>query len=1010
VLAHVLLRIGLIAAGLGAWAAALGLWESGDMVRAPLSVWLGLGLTLFGCLLLGCALIARIPPRAVWLIPAALVCVSGAHAQRSHIGGLMNTTRPTADVYLLTDYAVHLLAQGVNPYTHDYSDLFTVYRASQRMATPTLDGDFVSSVSYPALSIVLSAALSAVGLGAQDTAFSFFLVGTAVLLWVGVPRAFRPVALLPLLIEPRYVFYTLGGVNDIVWVFFVSLAIVLWRRGGWKSAVAFGLACAYKQQPWFFAPFLLLTLWAERADEPVRARVRAAAVYTGVAVAVFALVNAPFALNAPEAWLRGLLVPFTTPMITLGQGWSSLTTQGVILIPRAVSTVQFAVVYLALLAVYARHPRALWPFLWLAPSVAFVFGPRSLNSYWYFNLFPAMLALFRAGWVLDAMRITGAYGSRWRGSALVAGAAAAVVVASTAAFAVRENPLALTVERPIAVEGDRVHDLVVTLHNQADRALEPRFSVQMAGLQPLYWEIVTGPPALASGETARYRVRALTPDRTFTMATGAQVVVTDRTDPALRASVVLAGTRSYLYPDGVPNDAYEFWPVGGRAPAFWGIIATPDFGGEPVSAIAGEPYGRGVRLTLAAPGTDTYNSLMLDNWLLFPEGDLTAWVHPPADANHAADGFARVYGLELNETFTGHRVWVLFGEADADTPMTGTIAAGGDTIAYARVAAPRGVWSEVRVNARALFAAVGFTPAPAAPLATRFDSIHAPRQMLNLRLLAAARTAADPGAQGAFTADFGPISNPAVFADPAPLIARSLEQPAERFTSRGDLLRETGETVRAAVYYRLALEADPAYAAAHYGLGETARAAGAWADAEAAFTRALTEGYARRSAALIEQAWALYQQGRAADALPIAADAVRLLDAEPFFYDRYAQADTLARYGFILLAEARYPLAEAVFAAAREQDPRSASAHLGTGLAVLMAGRTADARASSDALAALNTAAALGWNDVPGTTGAALGAADACARLADLTALSGDPAWAAAPCAVQPGAGWALPG
>jgi tetratricopeptide (TPR) repeat protein len=212
------------------------------------------------------------------------------------------------------------------------------------------------------------------------------------------------------------------------------------------------------------------------------------------------------------------------------------------------------------------------------------------------------------------------------------------------------------------------------------------------------------------------------------------------------------------------------------------------------------------------------------------------------------------------------------------------------------------------------------------------------------------------------------------------------------------------------VYYRLALEADPAYAAAHYGLGETARAAGAWADAEAAFTRALTEGYARRSAALIEQAWALYQQGRAADALPIAADAVRLLDAEPFFYDRYAQADTLARYGFILLAEARYPLAEAVFAAAREQDPRSASAHLGTGLAVLMAGRTADARASSDALAALNTAAALGWNDVPGTTGAALGAADACARLADLTALSGDPAWAAAPCAVQPGAGWALPG
>jgi uncharacterized membrane protein len=38
--------------------------------------------------------------------------------------------------------------------------------------------------------------------------------------------------------------------------------VLVWQRPTLR-AVLFGLACAYRQQPWLVAPFLLICIWNE---------------------------------------------------------------------------------------------------------------------------------------------------------------------------------------------------------------------------------------------------------------------------------------------------------------------------------------------------------------------------------------------------------------------------------------------------------------------------------------------------------------------------------------------------------------------------------------------------------------------------------------------------------------------------------------------------------------------------------------------------------------------------
>src|SRR5690606_1762472 len=84
------------------------------------------------------------------------------------------------------------------------------------------------------------------------------------------------------------------GMNDIVALLTTVIAIAaLLRRRFLLSAVAFGLACTFKQWAWFSAPFYFLLLYGAL---PAAGRIRETVKYAAISVAVAALVVLPFAL------------------------------------------------------------------------------------------------------------------------------------------------------------------------------------------------------------------------------------------------------------------------------------------------------------------------------------------------------------------------------------------------------------------------------------------------------------------------------------------------------------------------------------------------------------------------------------------------------------------------------------------------------------------------------------------------------------------------------------------
>ena len=131
-------------------------------------------------------------------------------------------------------------------------------------------------------------------------------------------------------------------------------------------------------------------------------------------------------------------------------------------------------------------------------------------------------------------------------------------------------------------------------------------------------------------------------------------------------------------------------------------------------------------------------------------------------ANRAPD-FDLIYGLELLSTFDNQRAWVLFG----DGLQSGEIEPG---LPYLMLPAPRDQWSRQMIDPRQIFATLGITIAPPQPIETRFDALHFPKQMLNFRLLLAARRGSSP----LIEADFGAVSSSENRADPAALIENAV--------------------------------------------------------------------------------------------------------------------------------------------------------------------------------------------------------------------------------------------
>jgi hypothetical protein len=326
----------------------------------------------------------------------------------------------TNDGTSLDTNAASLLLAGHNPYTdsnilqiarrfHIQPNWTTPLRQgtfAHQLDYPTMDefqtaldtaqktGDasaFESKVSYPALSFLTLVPFVALHDYNVQPFYLLCYLLLVLLAWKWAQRELRPWVLLLAVADVPMLASTMGGNLDIFYTLLIALAWWL-RDRRWASALCLGLALASKQIAWYFAPFYFIMNWRLYSFKEAVYRLL-------IAGTLGLLINLPFILWNPQAWLAGILAPVIDPMFPMGVGIVNLSVTHLIpYLPERGYTVLQIAAFLVSLACYWRMSR-------LRPESAIFFAVlplffnwRSLSSYFYcvaYPLFVLMVARMR---------------------------------------------------------------------------------------------------------------------------------------------------------------------------------------------------------------------------------------------------------------------------------------------------------------------------------------------------------------------------------------------------------------------------------------------------------------------------------------------------------------------------------------------------------------------------------------------------------------------------------------
>jgi uncharacterized membrane protein len=353
--------------------------------------------------------------QCITLISTLLVTTVGATLCVLTIIECLSPPSFSNDGTSLDTNAAQLLLQGRNPYTdsnmldvaHKFQiepDWTTPLRRGQfadRLEYPSftemesvLDTDlktgdapeFESRVSYPALSFLTLVPF--VWLKDYNVLPLYFLsyLLLIVIAWKVTRPELRPWILLLAMANVPMWSSTYGGNLDI---FYILLIVVAWllRAHRWRSAIFLGLAIASKQIAWFFVPYYLIMIWRHyNLAESIRRLI--------IAGCLALIINLPFILWNPQAWLAGILAPIADPMFPLGLGFIELSINHVLpFFPSWVYDILEGIAILIALAWYWRlcrkHPEAAM----LLAVFPLIFAWRSLPSYFFCAIFPAFILM-----------------------------------------------------------------------------------------------------------------------------------------------------------------------------------------------------------------------------------------------------------------------------------------------------------------------------------------------------------------------------------------------------------------------------------------------------------------------------------------------------------------------------------------------------------------------------------------------------------------------------------------
>ena len=320
------------------------------------------------------------------------------------------------DAIALNECAARLVLQGRDPYTD--LDLFACYQSlgiGPDRTTPLRSGafanvavyptddqmdqvweerangigtnaEFVWRPSYPALSFLFLIPAVSLGIDTNYLYVACLLVAMALVV-ARAPRTLRPFFFTALLGAASLSAFTVGGSADLLYA--LPLVIAWMYRDRKWAVVPFGIALATKQIAWFFAPFWIIAVVAERGW-------RAAARDMAIAAGIFAATNLPFIIHDREAWLAGIVTPAVAPMFARGAGLIFLFTNGGLpLLPTVAYAAAEAVAGIICLVVAWRTRRSSPELGAVLAIVPLFFAWRSLFSYFFLLPLFALAAVAR---------------------------------------------------------------------------------------------------------------------------------------------------------------------------------------------------------------------------------------------------------------------------------------------------------------------------------------------------------------------------------------------------------------------------------------------------------------------------------------------------------------------------------------------------------------------------------------------------------------------------------------
>jgi len=491
---------GVLATALGTW----GWWSTwpGDAIAEPVLVILALAAMVL--------LWTVAEPSAPWL-GRAILALTGATALFSQ--GVMINGRAfySTDAAAFNDAAAKILRHGLNPYTHSLGPISARHLDGvANYWTYDLNGGHISKLSYPAGSFLFQVPLQMLGVHHLPTDWLDLFAGlvATVLMFAMLPEIIRWLAP-ALLLFGLYIGIFANGGTDGLFVPFLLVALWRWDRFSdpalsrllrWSGPLALGLACTIKQTPWFCVPFLVAGIAIEAASmgsSPLKASGR----YAGIVAGTFFLVNLPFLLWSPGAWLHGILLPLVDPLVPDGQGLVTLALHGAI---HGVRVHQLAIAgflaELALLAcfvLYYRRLKHLW--LFLLPLVLTI-PARSLSEY-LLDFLPA--ALVAAVTVRPTSYVPfAAIRSSWRRLVPIA---AGVGTVGFAIAAFMSPVLTITVDSFSTAHQFRYFtSMTVTLHNNTAAPVRASIATLENDTHPTgFWRSRSGAPLIIAPEQSR---------------------------------------------------------------------------------------------------------------------------------------------------------------------------------------------------------------------------------------------------------------------------------------------------------------------------------------------------------------------------------------------------------------------------------------------------------------------------------------------------------------------------